>query len=336
MEWRPAAFHKPIEHDLIQCHLCPLRCGLRDGEDGSCRVRRRRGGGLETAAYNTSAVHVQAVERKPLFHFRPGSEVVTIAPPGCTFRCDYCVNHRVSQYGRDADAMVEHTPVRPGEIVRDAALRGAAVGLSYTEPSLAAEVTLDLAAAAAPLGVPLVWKSNGFLTPEALDVLAPALAAVNIDLKAADDAAHRRLTGAPLAPVLETVRALHSAGVWVEVSTPLIPGASAEPGELRRIAEFVASVGPGIPWHVLRLSPAYRMRSVSPSSPQALAEAVRIGRAAGLRHVYVERALGDGGRATRCPGCEAEVVRRGLWRLEENRLLDGRCPDCAMRLEGRW
>jgi pyruvate formate lyase activating enzyme len=334
--WRTADFHGPVVGGLIHCTLCPFRCGLRDGETGACRVRRRNGDHVETASFNSSAVHLQPIERKPLFHFRPGSEVLTLAPPGCSFRCDYCVNHRVSQYGRDQDADLPHSPVDPVDVVRRAAAQGAAVGLSYTEPSLAAELTLELASAAAHRGVPVLWKSNGFLTPEAAGSLVGALDAVNIDVKSGDDRSHRRLTGAPLGPVLETVRLLHAAGVWIESSTPLIPGVNDGPGDLRAIADFVAGIDPGIPWHLLRLTPAYRMTDARPTPPSDLVEAVRTGRAAGLRHVYVERALGAEGRATRCPGCAAVLVTRHLWKLDENRLDSGVCPDCRTPLEGRW
>jgi pyruvate formate lyase activating enzyme len=201
---------------------------------------------------------------------------------------------------------------------------------------LSAEMTLDLAAAGAPLGVRVVWKSNGFLTPEAVAAVAPALAAVSIDLKAADDQAHLKLTGAPLAPVLEALRGFVEAGVWVEVCTPLIPEFADSPEQLTVIAEHVAALGPGVPWHPARFTPAFRMRGPAPTSPAQLAEAVRIGKAAGLRYTYVERALGDDGRATGCPACGECVVERRIWGLAGSRLRDGCCPACGTAIEGVW
>ncbi|GAA5050108.1 pyruvate formate lyase activating enzyme [Thermocatellispora tengchongensis] len=335
MDWTPAILHRP-RGSRVQCLLCPMRCLLADGETGPCRVRRRSGEILETATFATSVRHLDAVERKPLYHFRPGTHTLTLAAPGCTFRCDYCVNHRMSQYGREEDLPWTATPADPREIVAAAAAEGASVALSYTEPSLAVELTLALADEGGRAGVPVVWKSNGFLTPEAVRLVAPRLAAVNIDVKAVEERAHHRLTGAPLAPVLRTLRAFAAAGVWVEVSTPLIPGVMSEPGQLAALAGLLAEIDPGMPWHLLRFTPDFRMREEAPTTPAALAEAVAIGRAAGLRHVYVERALGPGGRETRCPACDAVVVRRGIWSLESLALYDGRCEYCGHPIPGRW
>lgn len=335
MEWTAAALYRRAGDRLV-CTLCPVRCKLADGQVGACRVRRRTGERLETGTFATTVRHYDAIERKPLYHFRPGSSVLTLAAPGCTFRCDYCVNHRISQYGRDDGVPWQADAVDPAEVIELAASRGASVGLSYSEPSLAIELTLALAALGAPRGVGIVWKTNGFLTEEALALAGPALAAVNIDIKAADEKRHHDLTGAPLAPVLASLRALHAQGVWVEASTPLIPGVSASSSDLARIAAVIASVDPGIPWHLLRYTPAYRRSADLPTLPAALAAAARIGHDTGLRYVYVERALGPSGRATRCPGCGYTVVARDVWALREVRLRDGTCPECGTVVEGRW
>lgn len=325
--------------DEVRCVLCPFRCRLRDGETGACKVRRRRGGSVQTLTLATTVKHRDAVERKPFYHFRPGSTVLTLAPPGCSFRCDYCVNHRLSQYGREPDAGrgLPWETVDVPAVVREAAEASASLGLSYSEPSLAPELTLALAAEARPAGVPLLWKSNGFLTPEATDRLAPALSAVNIDIKAAEEEPHRRLTGAPLRPVLETLRRMHAQGVWVEATTPLIPGTSAEDAQLEGIAGFLASVDRDIPWHLMRFTPTHRMDTHAPTGPDRLDRARAIGRAAGLRHVYVERALGAEGRTTYCPGCGAAAVDRDIWALSALRLDGtGRCGECGTRIEGVW
>lgn len=335
MRWQPAVLYRP-DGDQLRCTLCPYRCSLRDGAIGICNVRRRHENRMETATFATSVVHSQAVERKPLYHYRPGHLAVTLAAPGCTFRCDYCVNFRISQYGRAGGAEWSAEPVSPPEVVATAAEQSACVALSYTEPSLAMELTVALAECGAAHGVEVVWKSNGFLTPEAVDLVAPNLAAVNIDLKGVDEAAHRRITRAPVAPVLSTIRRLREHGVWVEVSTPLIPRLSTTDRQVAEIAAAIAGIDPAIPWHLLRFTPTFRMRDEQPTSPAALATARRIGLAEGLRYVYVERALGPAARATRCPHCGSEVITRDIWALRENRLQDSRCPDCDHALEGRW
>jgi pyruvate formate lyase activating enzyme len=320
----------------VNCELCPFRCRLREGQLGHCKVRRNRGGRLETAAFSTSVAHLDAIERKPFYHVRPGSRVLTLAGPGCTFRCDYCVNHRLSQYGHQEGIPWTGEAARPAELVARAAAQGAGLALSYTEPGLAPELTLALAEHARPLGVPLLWKSNGFLTPRAVDLVAPVLDAVNIDVKAAEEAPHQRLTGAPLAPVLAAVERFRAAGVWVEVSTPLIPGTSAEPGQLLSIGRRLAGIDPGMPWHLLRFTPDFRMSAELPTLPSALESARCTGAEAGLHFVYVERALGAEGRNTRCPGCAFTVIERGIWETLDSRVHGGGCPSCGTSIPGRW
>jgi pyruvate formate lyase activating enzyme len=333
--WAPAILAEPVA-DSIVCGLCPHRCALADGETGLCRVRRRNGPILETATLAAAVHHVDPIERKPLYHFRPGTATITLAAPGCTFLCSYCINYRLSQYGRPAGQPWSAEPVDVPTIARHAADLDAAIALSYTEPALAIELTLALTEAAAPLGVPVIWKTNGFLTPEAAAVAAPAIAAANIDIKAPDEDSHRRLTGGALGPVLDTAARLHAAGVWVEISTPLIPGVSDESADLVQIARMIADIDTAIPWHLLRFTPTFRMTKHSPTRPDQLAAAVRIGQDAGLHHVYVERALGPAGRATRCPGCHDTVIARGIWSTESNRLSNGSCPTCATPIHGRW
>lgn len=339
--WQPALLGVAQDGGRVRCDLCPHHCDLRDGQVGSCRVRRNRGGALETATFAVAVAHVDAIERKPLYHVRPGARVLTTAAPGCTFRCDYCINHRLSQYGRTHDGKPDGigwvaAPADPAALVARAVAEGASIGLSYTEPALALELTLALAERAAPAGVPMVWKTNGFLTAAAVDLAAPALEAVNIDVKAAEDAAHRRLTGAALGPVLDTIARFRAAAVWVEISTPLIPGSCADPAQLRAIARLLASIDPAMPWHLLRFTPDFRMAGETPTTPEALAAATRIGHDAGLPFVYVERALGPRGRETRCPGCSAVLVERDIWGLRRQGIIGGACARCARPVPGRW
>ena len=334
--WTAAVLGRPVAGGAVRCDACPFRCTLPEGRTGICGVRRNAGGTLVTSTFATSVAHLDAVERKPFFHVRPGSRVLTLAAPGCTFRCTYCINHRLSQYGREDDVPWTAEPADPAALVERARAAGAAIGLSYTEPGLAPELTLALAELAAPQGIPVLWKTNGFLTPAAVDLVAPALTAVNIDLKGADEDAHRRLTGAPLAPVLDTVERFLAAGVWVELSTPLVPGSAAEPEQLRAIARRIAAISPDLPWHLLRFTPDFRLTAAPPTSPAALAAGVREGREAGLRYVYVERALDEPGRRTGCPGCGTTVVERDVWALRRSLLERGACPACRTPVPGIW
>jgi pyruvate formate lyase activating enzyme len=332
--WRQAMFAEPAGPDRVRCTLCPFRCVLADGQAGVCKVRRNHRGTLQTATYTTAVTHLTAIERKPLYHVRPGASVLTVAGPGCSFRCDYCINYRLSQYGREEDDVAPWTgeAAHPGEIAARAARDGALLGMSYSEPSLAPELTLALA----DHGIPVIWKSNGYLTAEALDVVAPALLAVYIDIKAADEAAHRHLTGASLAAVWAAVERFRASGVWVEVSTPLIPGTSAEQEKLAAIAAHIASIDSNIPWHLLRFTPDFRMKGSAPTAPAALENARQIAAAHGLRYVYVERALGPAGRNTVCPECGRTLIERGVWTMMQNDIEDGRCPRCGLSIPGRW
>ena len=335
MDWRPASYSRETDGGL-ECTLCPIGCVLGEGQIGSCRVRRRSQGRIETATFASSVRHVQPIERKPLYHFRPGSRALTLAAPGCTFACSYCQNYRLSQWGRYPEAVWEAQAVDPSEVVAQAYAQDLHIAFSYSEPVLATELTLAIAPLAAAVGVSLVWKTNGFITESAARDVGRALSAVNVDLKSADDGAHRRLTRAHLTPVLKAIEIWKAAGVWVEISTPIIAGVNDSADQLQALARAVREWGPETPWHLLRVHPDYQMCAIPPTHPETLARACAIARQVGLRHVYVERALGPEGRNTVCPGCGTTVVRRGIWSLEENNLNAGSCRHCGQTIPGHW
>ena len=335
LEWQPAGFYRS-QGDVLLCILCPHACVLADGETGRCQVRRRHGSRLETATFATSVRHLDTIERKPFYHYRPGRKVLTLAAPGYSFTCLYCQNYRLSQFGRTPAAPWRAEPVEVATVIAEAVEKNAALALSYSEPSLAAELTLALAAAGRSHGVEIVWKTNGFLTAEALAQIGPWLAAVNVDLKAVDEHKHKALTGAPVGPVLEVIAGFIAAGVWVEISTPLIPKFNADSNSLRNIAATVRELGPQIPWHLLRFTPEYRLRRAKPTPPEVLNAARVIAREAGLHYVYVERACGPAARNTFCPQCGEEVVRRDIWATRAVFLVDGACPQCGFAIPGRW
>lgn len=335
LQWQNAHFYEQ-EQGRLRCTLCPHRCALRDGDDGRCFVRRRRGEHLETAAFSTVVRHLHPIERKPLYHFLPGSQVLTLAPPGCTFACTYCQNFRISQVGRDIRASVTSEMVDPEAMVEAARAVGAHLAISYSEPTLAAELTLALARSAREKGVSIVWKSNGFITPEALAQLSPAISAINLDLKSCNSRAHHRLTGAFVEPVLEALALWVKSGTWVEVSTPLIPGFNDDDASVAEMAEFVAGLGLDIPWHLLRFHPDYRLRAAPPTSPERLARALQVARSVGMKYVYVERALGEPGRTTLCASCGERLISRGLEGGAQLHFSDGVCPRCNTPVAGVW
>jgi pyruvate formate lyase activating enzyme len=334
-EWAPAMFHRR-EGEKVRCVLCPRACLLGEGDVGFCGVRRCHGGGIETATFAASVCQWGPVERKPLYHVRPGARALTLAAPGCTFRCKYCLNYRLSQYGRSEGAQWDGVSVNVDDVVHKAASQSGLIALSYSEPILAAELTLALARHASGSGVGILWKSNGFVTEAALATIAPCLLAANIDIKTADEDKHLCLTGAPLAPVLAAVRGLVQAGVWVEISTPVIPGFNADDASLGRLAQTILAIGADVPWHLVRFMPAYKLQEAPPASPSLLRRAREIARREGVRFVYVERALGKDARNTYCHRCGAVLIRRGIWCTEEILLRDGQCPQCHSVIPGRW
>ena len=328
--WRAAQFAGTTD-DGIECRLCPHACRLAPGERGRCRARRHLHGRLETATWSVTVRHRHPIERKPLYHVLPGAQTLSLAAPGCTFECRFCINHRLSQssgVGKPAD---------PSEILERARQMGVAViAFSFSEPTLAAELTLALAPGARALGLGMVWNTNGFITSHALEQIAPVLLAVNVDLKVGNEATHQALTGAPLRPVLDAMAAFHRAGTWVEVSTPLIPRVNTSRRALIRLAELIARVDVNVPWHLVRFYPSYRLIDRPPTPPQGLELARSIAREVGLRHVYVARGLGAAGRHTHCPGCGALSIERGLNDRVEVCLHDGCCSQCGQSIPGRW
>jgi pyruvate formate lyase activating enzyme len=332
--WSKAAFYHS-KGTALQCILCPHACILKkDEEIGFCQVRRRKGKIMETATFASAVQHLSAIERKPFYHYKPGTQVLTLAAPGCNFRCLYCQNYRLSQFGRTPAAPWQAEPVSPDSLIKTACKHNAAIGFSYSEPSLAAELTQALAQAGQ--NIELIWKTNGFLTAYALHCLAPMLAAVNIDLKSVNNKKHEALTGVAVKPILDNIAAFIEAGVWVEISTPIIPKINADSQSLHLIAKAIDSVSPQIPWHLIRFTPEFKLQRLPPTSVDMLKQAVQIAHDIGLQYIYVERALGAKGRNTFCPHCHRELISREIWGLRYNALNDGKCPDCGTVISGRW
>jgi pyruvate formate lyase activating enzyme len=333
--WRPADFWSQDQRGRLWCQLCPFHCSFDSDDLGRCRVRRRRGDQLETSTFALPVRHRQPIERKPFYHVRPGAMTLTLAAPGCNFRCDYCQNSSLAHAEPDEPGLPEIPAASLSAAVETAIRDGLILALSFTEPTLAAEATLALHHLAAGR-VPIVWKTNGFISPGAIERLAPALTAVNIDLKAANLESHLRLTEAPLAPVVKAMHAFAAAQVWVEISTTLVPGVNDDTHAVATMADIVAGVGLDTPWHLRRFHPDHQRQHTIPTSSDTLSRAARIARDAGLRHVYVERALGAEGCMTTCPTCNDKLILRRFGRLQENRMQDGRCLNCGATLPGRW
>ena len=333
--WQAAEFWRQEPDGRLLCTLCPFGCRFLAEGVGRCRVRRRSGDRLETSTMAVRLQHRQPIERKPFYHVHPGAMTLTLAAPGCTMRCDYCQNAGYAHAGPDDPLLPPVADISLAEIAAAALHEPLVLALSFTEPTLAAEATLALHHQTAGR-VPIVWKTNGFITREAIARLAPALTAVNIDLKAADPDTHLRLTGAPLPPIVAAMRGFAAAGVWVEIASTIIPGVNDSDAALSAMAILVAGLGAQTPWHLRRFHPDHLRQASVPTPAATLRRGVDIARAAGLHHVYVERALGAAGRLTQCPACGDTLIVRGVAALEQNRIADGSCVGCGSVIAGRW
>jgi len=330
MLWRKA------EGREVECFLCAHRCRIAEGKRGVCQVRENRGGTLYTLVYGLSiSRNVDPIEKKPLFHFHPGSTSLSIATVGCNFRCLHCQNADISQLPRNGGGRIVGEWVPP-EAVVEAAKRTGARGISYTytEPTVFFEYARDTMELAHQAGLLNNFVTNGYMTREALDAMDGLLDGANVDLKSFSEEFYRRVCGARLEPVLETLRAMKEKGVWVEVTTLVISGENDSPEELRRIAEFVLSLGPETPWHVTAFHPTYKMTDRPPTRVETLREARRLGLEAGLRYVYSGNVPGDEGENTFCHHCGKKIIERYGFSVSNRNVREGACAFCGTVVAG--
>ncbi|HUT22796.1 MAG TPA: AmmeMemoRadiSam system radical SAM enzyme [Sumerlaeia bacterium] len=334
-------YHRDDERGekFVVCDLCHHRCAIAPGKSGVCRARKNEDGRLISLVYGRcAAMNVDPIEKKPLFHFLPGTLSMSVATVGCNFRCEFCQNHSLSQALREGSGHAPGDWVEPEALVR-AAVRSRCQSMSFTysEPTVFFEYALDTARLASEAGLGNCFVSNGFMTPEAVDAIAPCLDAINVDLKSFNPDTYRNVIGGKLEGVLETLKHLHEKKIWVEVTTLLVPGMNDSAKELREIARFVAGLSPDVPWHVSRFHPDYKMTSPPPTPARAVEAALEIGKQEGLRHIYCGNLRDDRRESTWCPACGELLISRAGFFIRSNRLKPGgRCPKCGDVCAGRW
>jgi len=292
---------------------------------------------LKTLVYGqVVARNIDPIEKKPLFHFYPGSRSYSIATVGCNFKCRFCQNADIAQMPSDRDGLIVGDFVAPQAIVTDALEHNCrSIAYTYTEPTVYFEYALETARLAKAQGIGNVFVTNGYMSPEALDMAAPFLNAANVDLKAFSDDFYHTYCGARLEPVKETLRKMTGLGILVEVTTLLIPGLNDDPEELRGLAGFISEdLGPDTPWHISRFHPTYRLTDRPATPLETLQQAGEIGREAGLRYVYLGNVYGENGESTQCPQCQTVVIDRRGFQVVSNRISDGRCPRCKAEIYG--
>jgi pyruvate formate lyase activating enzyme len=355
---KEALYYEPLANGKVLCTLCPHDCHIAEGARGACGVRYNHGGKLYTLVYDkVVAREVNPIEKKPLFHFYPGSFAYSISTVGCNLRCSFCQNWDISQWPKDhlpkhitasEEApqpicpqllnMEQHIPgeaVTPQMIVTAAQNTGCvSVSYTFTEPTIFYELAYETAVLAHQQGLKNNFISNGFISEAPQRQLCTVLDAANIDLKFFKEESYRRISRARMQPILEAIKLYHELGVWLELTTLVIPGVNDSDEELTQIAEFIVSVSETIPWHVSAYYPAYKMWNHPPTHAATLRRAREIGFQTGLRYVYEGNVPGEGGENTYCYQCKSLLIERFGFTVSRNRIHDDRCPDCGAPIDG--
>ena len=332
---KESMLYEKLPEGKVRCNLCAHRCVIADGKKGICQVRENQGGTLYTLVYGHTIIqHADPVEKKPLFHFHPGSTAYSIATPGCNFRCRWCQNWDISQMVHDRHFIMGEEASLEQVVAAAQKADCRSIAYTYTEPTIFFEYAYDTARLAHEAGLANLYITNGYMTEEMLETFQPYLDAANVDLKAFRDKTYRKYVGARLQPVLDTMKLMKRLGIWLEVTTLVIPGINDDEGELKDVVDFVANeLGVDTPWHISRFFPAYKMTDVSPTPVETLNRAREIGLEAGLRYVYVGNVPGEAN--TVCHKCGQILIRRLGYRILENRVQpNGRCPNCGMPVAG--
>ncbi|MFH1403518.1 MAG: AmmeMemoRadiSam system radical SAM enzyme [Candidatus Altiarchaeota archaeon] len=335
-KWSREAYFYAGLGDSARCLLCPNECIVKDGERGVCRSRTSVGGVLYTLAYgNPCSVHVDPIEKKPLYHFLPESSSFSIATGGCNFRCLNCQNWSISQYPPDE---LKNFDLMPEKVVEAAANNKCeSIAYTYSEPSTFYEYMHDTASIAVEQGIRGVWVTNGYLNREPLEKLCKVVHAANVDLKAFDDGVYLKLTSGRLQPVLETLKTLKANGVWFEVTNLVVPYWTDDMGMIREMCAWLKrNIGPDYPLHFSRFHPEYKLTNLPPTPTSFLESAWDTAKDEGLNHVYIGNVPGSGKQDTYCPDCGGVVIQRRGYEVSIKDFEDGYCGGCGARIAGVW
>ncbi len=333
-----ARYWRPEPGGKVLCTLCPRECRIGDGQNGFCWIRRNRGGRLVTTGWgSTTGFAVDPIEKKPLSHFRPGSQVLSFGTAGCNLGCRFCQNWDISKARSDEAASEdEWTPGRVVELAKR--MRAPGIAFTYNDPIIWAEYAIDVAREAHAQGLFTVFVTNGYVSPEARADVFRHMDATNVDLKAFTEEFYARTTLSHLEPVKETLEWLaRETDVWVEVTTLLIPGLNDGDDEIRLLSRFVRDrMSRDVPLHFSAFHPDYKMLDRPRTPPATLTRARRIAIDEGLRYVYTGNVHDPEGDTTFCPGCRAKVIERDWFAVKAVRMRGSACAACGTRIAGRF
>lgn len=324
------------ENNSVKCYLCPHYCNLSPGKTGICGVRKNIDGELYSLnSDKIIAANTDPIEKKPLYHFLPGSSSFSIAAAGCNFHCSFCQNHSISIVKKGEDIVGDN--IQPEELVKIAEEHNCdSIAYTYTEPTIFFELMKDTADKAKKKGIRNVMITNGFISSEALEVITPYIDAANIDIKSFSDSFYRKHCGGRLAPVLDTVKRMIDSGIWVELTTLLIPGLNTDKEELDKLMEFILNLNPDIPWHVSRFFPNYEVSYIAPTNIDLIEKTLQTAENRGLKYLYGGNFSSEKWEQTYCPSCRSVLIKREGYHISLKNLSKGKCGNCGVDIPGVW
>jgi len=334
---KEAMLYSDLEEGKVRCDLCNHRCVIRPSKRGLCGVRENKDGKLYSLVFERAiSMNVDPIEKKPLFHLLPGSTSFSIATVGCNFRCLQCQNHEISQMPVE-EKRIEGSSISSSRIVSLAKqYQCQSISYTYTEPTIYFEYAYETAVLAKEKRIKNIFVTNGYMTEKALHLIHPYLDGANVDLKSFQEKFYREVCGATLQPVLENLKLMKALGIWVEITTLVIPTLNDSEKEFEDIAQFIMSIGPEVPWHLSAFYPTYKMTHLSRTPATVLFRAREIGLKAGLYYVYCGNIPGQGGEDTFCPHCKRKVIQRIGFQVVQNDIVKGRCRHCHEGIHGIW
>ena len=335
-EIRKAMYFNKMDDNKVKCTLCPFNCVLSPGQTGACKARKNEDGEMVSLTYGKPvSLAIDPIEKKPLFHFYPGTQVFSLGTAGCNLHCNFCQNWQISQASPET---VPNYEISSQQIVQKAIESGSkSIAFTYNEPIVFYEMMLETAKLAKQKGLKTVMVTNGYINQKPLEELAEYIDAANVDLKAFTEKFYKEYTGATLKPVLESMKTLKKKGVFIEVTNLIIPGANDTEKEIRELCEWIKkNLGEETPLHFSRFFPAYNLKNVPPTPVETLKTAKKIAEEVGLKHVYIGNVITEGGENTICPKCGKVLIKRERYNVRKNRLENGKCPKCGKEIKGMF